>query len=334
MPLLYNIPAGKAWYLVIDVALVLSLWFVMGLVPGGPAMQAFESCAGWPVALAVVFYIICFYFFQVYRVLWRYAGLRDYARIVYAGALSGGVTMVLVLATDSGHAAAPVMHGVMVTALCSFYRLLQRRLGAGKGASNTGRKIIVVGAGEAGRLIVTEFQKRKLGSAVAAFADDDREKIGRIINGKIVRGPLDRLPDLVAEYGATEIIVAMPSVAAARTGDIVGRIKGAHPDVTVNILPPITRIFDDLPLIPDLMDSALSSLLEREEFDIDRASIEGVFAGKTILITGAGGSIGSELCKQVLKFGVARLVALGKGEHSIYTARPNWSFAWPMRAIP
>ncbi len=135
----------------------------------------------------------------------------------------------------------------------------------------------------------------------------------------MVMGPLDRLQEIASGLGVNEIIVAMPSVSSARVDDVLAGMRRRQPGLAVKTLPPITKVFDDLPLVPDLMDSSLASLLNRDEFEINLTSIEKIFEGKTVLVTGAGGSIGSELCKQVLKFGIRRLVAVGKGEHSIYT---------------
>ncbi|HOO71605.1 MAG TPA: nucleoside-diphosphate sugar epimerase/dehydratase [Spirochaetota bacterium] len=321
MPLFYKISPGKLFYILIDSALIATSWALAILLSPRSGGLLNRIVFEWPfLVFMLAIYLCCLYLFQVYRVLWRYSHSRDFARIVNASIFGCIIfSSVSLFAGSSGGPAEYILSFLLVFILVSFYRLLERDRGGAPGAAASSRKILVVGAGEAGRLIVSEFYNRKLGPAVAAFADDDSKKIGKIINGKIVLGPLDRLPELVRDYVVNEIIVAMPSVAAARTSEIIGKIKKNHPDMTVKTLPPITRIFDNLPLIPDLMDSSLSSLLEREEFELDLASIQEVFAGKCILITGAGGSIGSELCKQALKFGIKKLVAVGKGEHSIYT---------------
>ena len=321
MSLFYKISPGKLFYILIDSAVIIISWALSILLSPRSGGLLNRVVFEWPfLVFMLAIYLCSLYLFQVYRVLWRYSHSRDFARIVNASVFACVIfSSVSLFAGSSGGPAEYILSFLMDFILLSFYRLLERDRAGSSGTAVSSRKIFVVGAGEAGRLIVSEFYNRKLGPAVVAFADDDNGKIGKIINGKIVLGPLDRLPELARDYTINEIIVAMPSVAVARTNEIIGKIKKIKPDMAVKTLPPITRIFDNLPLIPDLMDSSLSSLLEREEFELDLASIQGAFAGKCILITGAGGSIGSELCKQALKFGIRKLVAVGKGEHSIYT---------------
>ena len=178
------------------------------------------------------------------------------------------------------------------------------------------RRILIVGAGEAGRMILSEYARRGWDRDIAGFADDDRAKIGRIIGGTKILCTLDGM-GVPAAYGISEAIVAMPSAGTGAIDRAVSILRRENPDIIIKT-PVFTKIFERS-LSPDLREVGIADLLGREEFMIDAAAMQERFAGRTVLVTGAGGSIGSELCRQLLKFRIARLVALGRGEFSIYS---------------
>jgi FlaA1/EpsC-like NDP-sugar epimerase len=180
------------------------------------------------------------------------------------------------------------------------------------------KKILIAGAGEAGRMLLDEFLGRGRLGEIFGLVDDDPAKGGLIIHEKKVLGLTSAIPSLIAAHAIDSIIIAMPSVSHSAVSRIVG-ITAGHPEIRIHILPEGEKYFDSVPLLPSLQDISISGLLERDEYSVDISSIQERFAGNTVLITGAGGSIGSEICRQLLKFGVKRIVASGRGEHSIYT---------------
>jgi len=129
---------------------------------------------------------------------------------------------------------------------------------------------------------------------------------------------LEGMGRVMRRHEISEAIVAMPSAGKKAIDRAVSILRRENPDIVIKTLPVFTKIFERS-LSPDLREVGIADLLGREEFAVDAAAMQERFAGKTVLVTGAGGSIGSELCRQLLKFRVARLVAVGRGEFSIYS---------------
>ncbi|MFC1670449.1 polysaccharide biosynthesis protein [Spirochaetota bacterium] len=181
------------------------------------------------------------------------------------------------------------------------------------------QKILIVGAGEAGRMLLSEYDRRGRSSSVIGFVDDDKSKIDSVIEDKRVFNTIDNIDVVIKEYSINQAIIAIPSADSTVVNRIVSDIISTDFDVNIYIVPSVERYFDRVPLFPSLSDLALGDLLGRDEYLIDVDLIQDKFKGRTVLITGAGGSIGSEICKQILKFDIDKLIAIGKGEHSIYT---------------
>jgi FlaA1/EpsC-like NDP-sugar epimerase len=185
------------------------------------------------------------------------------------------------------------------------------------------RKSIIVGAGEAGRIVVREMTKRGKRPELAGFVDDNPELQKGKVEGLEVLGRKEDLSRLIEKYNCSDIIVAMPSVKLAPLQPLITELVSHFPHLNVYIIPSTERFFDRTPITPSLTDFHFADLLDREEYTVDPDIITERFAGKRILITGAGGSIGSELCLQLMKFDIDSLVALGRGEHSIYQLSKN-----------
>ena len=179
-------------------------------------------------------------------------------------------------------------------------------------------KILIVGAGEAGQMLLEEYKRRGKSSTIIGFVDDDAQKIGSIIAGKSVLNSTDKIDDVVTGYDVNQIIIAMPSAPHGVINNIIDKIINADPGINIHIIPAIEKYFESVPLSPALQDITITDIIGREEYTIDTPVIEEKFYGKTILITGAGGSIGSEICRQLLKFKIKKIIAIGRGEFSIY----------------
>ena len=179
-------------------------------------------------------------------------------------------------------------------------------------------KIIIVGAGEAGRMVLRDLRKTGRDRAVVGFVDDDAEKRLSIIDGKRILAPTKEFRSVLKAHEPDEVIIAMPSVDPSVINRIVSDITKIKAGITVHIIPSAERFFDNTPIVPSLQTLSFEDLMDRPEYVLDSDAIRERFAGKRILITGAGGSIGSELCSQILKFDVSELVALGRGEASLY----------------
>ncbi len=180
------------------------------------------------------------------------------------------------------------------------------------------KKVIIAGAGEAGQTLLSEFIKRGEAEHIAGFIDDDKALCGSLIEEKQVLGSSEDISAIIHMYSITEVIIAMPSASGVKINSLVNAITAKDPDTVVHIVPSAERYFESVPLYPSLQEISFFDLTGRDECVINASRISGKVKGKTVLVTGAGGSIGSEICRQLLKFSPRKIACVGKGENSIY----------------
>jgi FlaA1/EpsC-like NDP-sugar epimerase len=183
---------------------------------------------------------------------------------------------------------------------------------------NKSKRILIVGAGEAGIALAGDLVKRGLEHSIAGFVDDDLSKIGQEISGIQVHGPVKSIKDICHRLKISDVMIAVPSASSALVNDVFSSVVDYDRSINLYFVPSSERFFDSTPIFPSLREFSYSELLGRDEFSIDLDLMEKYFSNKKILITGAGGSIGSEICKQLMKFNVEKIIALGRGENSIY----------------
>ncbi|MCX7677797.1 MAG: polysaccharide biosynthesis protein [Spirochaetes bacterium] len=316
--------------LVIDCALILALWAFLRFLYSHDFSRNLPFFH-WPfLILASASFVIPFFSSKIYAVLWTHSYLKDTYRLIIACAVG---TVLFLLANHFSALRFPVSFALLYAilfALCAIgWRIAIRDFFARhkKNNANEGfftigelpkeHKILIVGAGEAGRLVLSEFYRKAIDHHIVGFIDDDTTKVGMIINGKKVFATTEKIGTIIKAYGISEIILAFPSAPKKEIARVVHLIRKSSPALPIKILPSHTKLFEN-PLTPDIREIGIADLLDREETQLDTSSIEEMLAGKKVLITGAGGSIGSEICKQLLKFPITSLVAIGKGEHSIY----------------
>jgi FlaA1/EpsC-like NDP-sugar epimerase len=179
------------------------------------------------------------------------------------------------------------------------------------------RHILVVGAGEAGRMVTAEIGRHEeLGAEVLGFLDDDPAIKGGEVAGFPVFGGSEELEEVVAEHDIGEIIIAIPTAPSRFVRDMVARCKRAG--VPFKIVPGIMEIIKGDVHIEQIRPVQVEDLLGREMVELETESARGILAGKVVLVTGAGGSIGSEICRQLSRIDLAELVLLGRGENRIF----------------
>lgn len=178
-------------------------------------------------------------------------------------------------------------------------------------------RILIVGAGEAGRILLSEFIRQDRASSVAGFIDDDPAKREAVYSGKGVLGNRAAIDQVVRDFGITRVIIALPSARTDIVKETVASLLAADPSIAIEILPTFTRYFESS-LSTSLQNIRLTDIIEREEYSLDVIAIENAFRGKRVLVTGAGGSIGSELVRQLSRFSPEQVVCVGRGENSIY----------------
>jgi FlaA1/EpsC-like NDP-sugar epimerase len=274
----------------------------------------------------------------LYRGMWVFASLPDLKRVLKAVAVSAAVLMALLALDRSG--------GVVViprSLLVLYPLLLLVVMGGGRaawrmwkehrlygGLVGAGKPVVVVGAGTGGAMLVRELA-RSPDWRVVALVDDDPAKWGLELQGQPVTGPIEHLPEVLETYRAKHVIMAMPSAAGASlrlAADIAAR-AGAH----VFTVPGLEDLMNGKVAINTMRRVEIEDLLGREPVQIDSAHVQAMVRGKTVLVTGAGGSIGSELCRQIARFDPARLMLVDSSEFALYTIEQSLAQQWPEVAI-
>ncbi len=275
-----------------------------------------------PLKLAI------FYMGGMYRRFWRYASVDELAHIARLGLLliCAQTAAFFLLLRPLGFVApefprsVPVIGGLLAVLIAGglrySVRLAERSLHnrSGKGE---GQRVLVAGAGAAGVMIVQEMQRnRTLDMVPVAFVDDAPEKQGVRIRGVPVVGRLSDIRKAARETGADQVIIAMPSATGKIIRDIVHICEQAG--VSAKTIPGMSELLGGTVSVSQVRDIDIEDLLRREPVRTDTAAVAKLLRGKRVLITGGGGSIGSELCHQVLPFEPQSLVILGHGENSVF----------------
>ncbi|MCL1808667.1 MAG: polysaccharide biosynthesis protein [Clostridiales bacterium] len=282
----------------------------------------------------------------LYTSMWRYAGTEELFKIVLAAALAS--LMVLAYMSFTGPQYMPrgvyIASLVMITALVSASRLAYRfvrnfrnksplknfLLGAGGRAAAAGNvtKVMVVGAGDAGAAMIGEIRSHpEYGKKVVVAVDDDPSKLGRRIMGVKIAGGRRRIRALARKHSVKEIIIAIPSASNKVIQEIVGECNRTA--CKIRILPGLIDIINDKVSISKLRDLSIEDLLGREAVKLDTREISGYLEGKIVMITGGGGSIGSELCRQIAIYRPRRIIALDIYENSVFELSTEMKAKFP-----
>ena len=296
----------------------------------GPAFVSYLPQAGYMIAIALVVKPTVFYLLGMYRRYWVYASVREIQVIAVATATASVFValFVILLVPLTGRSVPRLVPGIdwlltlfLIGGLRFSVRLLAeltQRNGREARPGGT-RRVVVVGAGDAGTLMVREMQRNpQLHLRPVAFVDDDSEKLKKDIYGVRVAGRLDQLPAVVERSHADEVIIAIPTA----SGPTVRRVTEAcrQRGITFRTMPGIYELLGGKVSVSRLREVEISDLLRREPAAIDDEAVGRTLAGKRILVTGAGGSIGLELCRQITRWRPAELALLGHGENSIFEA--------------
>ena len=273
---------------------------------------------GMPIL--VLCYVGSLFTLHVYRYVWRYADRKEMFHIELSGLI--GIILFAVY-TSIWDVKLPrsfyFVDFIFTTVAISMgRRLLQHiQLHASKNFAEEPRPVIIVGAGDAGAVLAREImQLHTRDRVVIGFIDDDEFKQGKLINGLKVLGGRWDISSVVHRYEIEEIILAMPSVASDQVSNIVSICRQLP--CRINVLPGLYQLMDGKASIQQLRPLQIEDLLPRDPVKLDLQEIAGYLTDKVVLVTGAGGSIGSEICRQVMKMKPRQLILLGRGENSIY----------------
>lgn len=273
----------------------------------------------FPILLLCAF--ICYLLFHLYNRIWKYAGVKDILTILAANFC--GVILYVTLTSFIGRSLPRSIFAMTfaVTAILQiFSRILLRLSYQISGKEATGKKeknVLIVGAGNAGYLIAQDIIQSGDLRKIVGFVDDDPDKQGKRLGGFKVLGDRYAIAELVDAYEVEEILIAIPSLHPEQLQEIANicSVSGCK----VQILPEFLRNLSAGALgVKELRPLNIEDLLGRESVELDVKEIGKYLTGKIVLVTGAGGSIGSEICRQVLRFQPEQILLLGRGENSIY----------------
>lgn len=278
--------------------------------------------------------LFTFNFFGLYNRLWRYASIHELLAIVSAATVSSVLIFIYMSSMGSKlPRSIPIITWLIVIALVGLSRLFLRVLYMlRKTRKASCSKVLIIGAGDAGAMIARELRQRFYDTKnLIGFIDDDRRKIKNKLFGVPVLGTRVDLPEAVCKYGITEIIIAIPSANGERLREIFKACRETR--CTVKTVPGLYEIIDGQVTVDQLRNIDLEDILRRDPVKLDLGQIAGYLTGKRVLVTGAGGSIGSELCRQIAKMSPSHVTLLGKGENSIYEIHQELISKFPNLAI-
>jgi len=330
----------KNFYLVffLDVIFVLAAYFLSYLV----RFEGDIPTWGWKTFENTVLYILVlklliFGIFGLYRGMWRYTGLVDLLNVFKAAITSSAIliTVIFLLSRFKGFPRSVFILDFLLTFILIGGSRVAIRLilferdkgigfvgrflsrSTGKYSPRPRKRIMIIGAGDAGEKILREIRDNpRLQYRAVGFLDDDERKKGMNIHGVPVLGPISQVKEVTARGAVDEILIAIPSASATNMRRIIEICKTTG--LKFRTTPALGELINGNISFNSIREVSFEDLLSREAVKLDTEGIGGYLTGKVVLISGAGGSIGSELCRQVSSFSPRDLVLLDKTENSLF----------------
>jgi len=307
-------------------------------LPLGPLFIYYLPQAAWMFSVALIIKPIIYFGFGLYRRVWAYASTRELKLITVAvttASVAVSLTVIL-LASLRVYTGFPrsvlaidwLLSLLAVGGLRFALRLLAESRSTGVDTQRRGRRVLIVGAGDAGALVVREMQKNpQLNLSPVCFVDDDSSKQKQHIHDVPVEGTLNDIGRLVDARRIQEVIIAIPSAPGRVIRQVTEscRQKGVH----FRTMPGIYELIGGKINVGRLREVEITDLLRRAPVQIDENLIGASLSGRRVLVTGAGGSIGRELCRQIARWGPTDLTLLGHGENSVFETLVDLEESFP-----
>ena len=275
------------------------------------------------IGLSIGFYLFYGSLFKVFTRINRYTNLREIIAIFSSLSASAASSILILLFINRRYSLRLVIFAYLLSLLLIIgSRLIWRIYIETKNmryvSADSAKNTLIVGAGEGGRILYNSFLGSKTAQDihVVGFVDDDPNKRNTYLSGKKVLGALKDIPELIEKYDIQMVTIAIPSLSRKKLRRIFELVESAR--VKVNTMPSIEELASGKISVSKLKTIDVVDLLGRDEVKLDIESIKDQITDKVILVTGAGGSIGSEICRQIVQFNPAKLLLLGHGENSIY----------------
>jgi len=305
----------QAWLIVCSVILAWLLRFDFTL-PYRPILLS-------AIPILVLSRLATIAYFGLLRGWWKYAGIRDGIDILKAvgtGSILFWVIMRFALRTAAFPRTIYVLEALLTAGLLVGVRLLSRIVAESVRENiSSCKRVILIGAGSAAHVILREIRRPGSPYVAVGCVDDDQSKLGIRIDNVRVLGTVDQLSEVLSLESADEALIAVPSATGAQMRRFVEICNLAK--ISFRTVPALKDIIAGQVVVSQLREVSLEDLLGRDPVQIDLESVRRQIAGRRVLVTGAAGSIGSELCRQILEYGPAQLICLDQSETGLYFLR-------------
>jgi len=302
----------------VPLALVLAFWvrFNFESIP-----SSYQTAMWSMLVVCVLVQIISFWSFSLYRGIWRFASIPDLLRIMRAvsvGVLVSFAVLFIWLRLEDIPRSVMLLYPMFLLVGLAIPRLFYRwikdhHMGF---ASSQGKRTLIIGAGQAGELLLRDLLKHEDYMPVGIL-DDNKRKHGMEIHGVRVVAKLAELEKYIRVLSVDMVILAIPSTSHAVLQQLM-QVCSTH-GIACRILPSLSELQEEKVSIGALRDIRIEDLLGRDEIQLDDSQVNSFLQGKCVLVTGAGGSIGSELCRQILAFQPSQLLMFDHGEFNLYS---------------
>ena len=300
-----------------------------------PELYVGSLLASLPVMLAIRTAV--FFGGGLFRGIWRYTSAGDAIGIVQATTVSTLLFALALLALGQPFPRSVVVIDyllamVLVGGARLSVRVLRPHRDAAIPSGERASRVLVVGAGDAGELLVADLKRRYAGRyEVVGFVDDDATKIGGHIHGVRVLGVIADLPRIVAGQQADQVLIAIPTANGAQMRRIVRLCEQSG--AKSRTIPGLADLIDGQVSVSQIRPVAIEDLLGRDPVELDMALISREMKGRAVLVTGAGGTIGSELCRQIARFEPSALVLVERAENALFEIHRELEARFPDRPV-
>ena len=281
------------------------------------------------LVISLVVYTISFYLFGTNKSLWSYLGVNEIVNICFSVVLGDLITSILyqyMLPDTFSNVRFAIFSPLLIIAGMMFIRMLYRALRereAGKYGANSYKNTFIIGAGDAGYILLKELSKNNIFRAnVVGLIDDNRKN--SVISGVTVVGTTYDMLKLIPKYEVEQVFLAIPSISAYNKNRILNVLKEAN--VAVKVMSSGIAVEDGESISKHLKDVSIEDLLGRGEVKLSQGEIRSYIKGKSILVTGAGGSIGSQIVREIFKFKPSQLVLVDVNENALYMLERDLDF--------
>ena len=281
------------------------------------------------LVISLVVYAISFYLFGTNKSLWSYLGVNEIVNICISVVLGDLITSILyqyMLPDTFSNVRFAIFSPLLIIAGMMFIRMLYRALRereAGKYGASTYKNTFIIGAGDAGYILLKELSKNNIFRAnVVGLIDDNRKN--SVISGVTVVGTTYEILKLIPKYEVEQVFLAIPSISAYNKNRILNVLKEAN--VSVKVMSSGVAVEDGESISKHLKDVSIEDLLGRGEVKLSQGEIRSYIRGKSILVTGAGGSIGSQIVREIFKFKPSQLVLVDVNENALYMLERDLDF--------